>query len=302
MKSPTHLNALRAFEATARLGSFKAASEEIGVTPEAVGQLVRTLESYLNMQLFHRSHGGKRLTPSQEALIVLPSLSEAIRNLVGITDRLKSLSRAGVLTLSCPPSVAAKWIVPLLPSFLHDEPDLDVRLDMTDKVLDLTAGEADVAIRYGDGDWPELNVIELAKDEKLIPVCSPTLLEQHPEITQIEGLLKQTLIRDVTIKSDSYPSWKEWLHQAGFSACDTAHFLEVNASLSAIEMAKLNQGVALVREHLVRSEINSGLLINLYPDISLSTNWNYYIVTTKTPRKHVLPLIKWLEEKLREQL
>ncbi len=302
MKSPTHLNALRAFEATARLGSFKAASDEIGVTPEAVGQLVRTLESYLNIQLFHRNRGGKRLAPTQEARIVLPSLSEAIRNLLGITDRLKSLSQTGVLTLSAPPSVAAKWIVPLLPAFLREEPNIDVRLDITDRVLDLTADEADIAIRYGDGNWPELNVIELARDEKLIPVCSPQLLRKYPDVVDIEGLIKQTLIYDATVKNSNYPSWREWLQQAKFLDFGNAHFLEVNASLSVIEMAKMGQGVALVREHLVRSEIATGTLINLYPDNALSTYWNYYIVTPKRPKKHVVALIQWLEENLRSQL
>lgn len=302
MKSPTHLNALRAFEATARLGSFKAASDEIGVTPEAVGQLVRTLEAYIDIQLFHRNRGGKRLAVTQDALAVLPSLSEAIRNLMGITDKLKNLSRTGVLTLSSPPSVAAKWLVPLLPAFLSEEPNVDVRLDMTDRVLDLSAGEADVVIRYGEGDWPELNVIELASDEKLFPVCCPDFLKAHPEIVELPGLLKQTLIRDVTMSNPRYPGWREWLHQAGHVEFDSAHFLEVNASLAAIEMAKLCQGVALVREHLVRSEIADGVLINLYPDCVVSTHWNYYILTIKKPKEQVVAFAQWLKENLSRQL
>ncbi|MBB6521748.1 LysR substrate-binding domain-containing protein [Pseudoteredinibacter isoporae] len=318
MKSPTHLNALRAFEATARLGSFKAAADEIGVTPEAVGQLVRTLESYLDIQLFHRGRGGKRLTPTKEALEVLPSLSEAFRSLVSITDTLKGLSRSNVVTLSSSPSVMAKWLLQLLPSFLSENPELDVRLDMTDRVLDVSAGEADIAIRYGqEVSSAGLDVIELVRDEKLFPVCCPRLLEEHPEVTGLDGLLRQTLIRDATMKNPRYPGWSEWFEKAANTngngekvnrkkvsnaRLEAGHYLEVNASLAAIEMAKMSQGVALAREYLVRSEIANGSLVNLYPDCAISTSWNYYIVTRKDSGENVERFARWLKENLSQHL
>lgn len=298
MKTPTHLNALRAFEATARLGSFRAAAEEIGVTPEAIGQLVRTLESYLEIQLFHRQRGGKRLTPTPEALTVLPSLTETFKNLLSITDRLKALSKTGILTLSTPPSVAAKWIVPILPSYIQEHPDIDVRLDMTNRVLDLASGEADIVIRYSDHHWPELNTMKLISDEKLLPVCSPELLSESPNITSIEGLLQQTLIHDATMTNPRYPGWRNWLQMMNFNAFDGAHFLEVNASLTAIEMAKMGQGITLAREHLIRNELAAGSLINLYPENPLSTHWNYYLVTTKNTTSEVEAFAKWLKEQL----
>lgn len=302
MKTVTHLNALRAFEATARLGSFTAAADEIGVTPEAIGQLVRTLEAYLDVQLFHRNRGGKRLTATQDALTVLPSLTASIRNLTGILERLKGLSKSGILTLSAPPSTAAKWIVPLLPQFLQDAPDSDVRLDITDRVLDVSAGEADVAIRYGDGDWPGLNAVELAHDEKLFPVCSPDLQTMQPEVAEIDGLLKQTLIRDATMTNPRYPGWRAWLTAQGFTDFDSAHFLEVNAALTTLEMAKLGQGVALAREHLVREDLENGTLVNLFPGKEISTNWNYYIVTAQKPRNQVAQFTTWLDAKLRDKI
>lgn len=303
MKSPTHLNALRAFESTARLGSFKAAADEIGVTPEAIGQLVRTLESYLDIQLFLRNRGGKRLTPTQEALIVLPSLSEAFRCLTGVTDRLKGLSKSGVLTLSSPPSVAAKWLVPILPAFLQEKPDIDVRLDITSRLLDLTIGEIDIAIRYGQRDesWSNLNVIELAQNEKLVPVCCPSLLKAHPEINEVSGMLRHTLIRDITMQDTDYPGWREWLNLTGYSEFEGAHFLEVNASLAAIEMAKLSQGVALVREFLVQNELSEGRLVRLFPEHSLSTKRGYFIITSQKPRAQVIAFTHWLQEKLKVQ-
>jgi LysR family transcriptional regulator, glycine cleavage system transcriptional activator len=301
MKTPRHLNELRAFEATARLGSFKAAADEIGVTPEAIGQLVRTLEAYLGIQLFIRNKGGKRLTATQEALNVLPSLSEAFRSLSSVTDRLKSLAKSGTLTISTSPSITSKWLVPLLPKFLNDESNIDVKLDITNRLLDLTTGEIDIVIRYAKNteDWSNLNVISLAENEKLLVVCSPKLLKAHPEIAEVSGLLKQTLIRDITMENSSYPNWREWLNKTGVTEFDNTKFLEVNASLAAIEMAKLSQGVALVREHLVHSEIAAGTLINLYPNNPLSTNWGYYIITPLNPRPQVQVFANWLEKELK---
>src|SRR5690554_1736359 len=300
MKTPKHLNALRAFEATARLGSFKAAADEIGVTPEAIGQLVRTLEAYYSIQLFIRNKGGQRLTATQEALNVLPSLSEAFRHLSSVADKLKGLSTSGALTISTSPSITSKWLVPLLPKFLNDESGIDVRLDITNRLHDLTTGEVDIVIRYAQtaDSWSHLNVISLAENEKLLAVCSPTLLKAQPEIADITGLLKHTLIRDITMENSSYPNWREWLNKAGVTEFNHTNFLEVNASLAAIEMAKLSQGVALVREHLVHSEIAAGTLVNLYPNNPLSTHWGYYIMTPLNPRPQVQTFATWLEKEL----
>ncbi|MGB5855486.1 MAG: LysR substrate-binding domain-containing protein [Oceanisphaera sp.] len=301
MKTPKHLNALRAFEATARLGNFKAAADEIGVTPEAIGQLVRTLESYFCIQLFIRNKGGKKLTATQETLNVLPSLSEAFRCLSSVTDRLNGLSKSGALTISTSPSITSKWLVPILPKILNEESDIDVKLDITNRLIDLTTGEFDIVIRYAEKaeNWSSFNVTSLAENEKLLAVCCPNLLKSHPEIAGISGLLKQTLIRDITMENSSYPNWREWLNKVGVTEFDNTNFLEVNASLVAIEMAKLSQGVALVREHLVHSEIAAGTLINLYPNNLLSTNWGYYIITPLNPRSQVKFFANWLEKELK---
>lgn len=301
MKTPSHLNALRAFEATARLGSFKAAAEEIGVTPEAVGQLVRTLEAYLGLPLFHRSRGGKRLTPSHEALSVLPAVSKAFRSLLNSTEQLKRLSKSGMLTLTAPPSITAQWLIPLLPKFLQEQPEIDVRLDITERVLDLNAGDADVAIRYGDGRWPDVQTIELIHNEQLIPVCAPELYQRYPQGFDLDVLLQQTLIHDATMDHTDFPRWQDWLKHVGCTQHGNLKFIELNASLSVIEMAKTGQGVALAREQLVLSDVAQGRLIRLFPEHALSSLRNYYIVTPKQTSPAAKALANWLQEQLTQQ-
>lgn len=294
MKSPTHLNALRAFEATARLGGYAPAAGEIGVTPEAVGQLVRSLEAYLGIKLFHRGRSGRRLVPTQEALTVLPNLSDAFKMLVGATDRLKAFSQSGVLTVSVAPSIAAKWLMPRLPSFIGAETGIDVRLDITDRLVDIAIGEADVAIRYGRGEWPDINVETLFLDEKLFPVCSPALLEKMPALQSPNALPDQVLIRDATITNPAYPTWRDWFRHAGLMGDEKAQFIEFNASLLTIEAAVMGQGVALVREHLVKDELAFGKLIRLFPTLELSTGWNYYVVTSAQSCNRARIFADWL--------
>lgn len=298
MNSPKHLNALRAFEATARLGSFKAAADEIGVTPEAVGQLVRSLEAYLCLLLFHRNQGGKRLNLTQEALSVMPELADSLRRLSAVIDRLKGFAKSNIITLTSSPSISAKWLVPLLPVYLSENSDVDIRLEMTDRVLDLSMGEADVVIRYADCISENLNSSCLLHDEKLLPVCSAKLLARFADADDVHALVNQTLIHDNTMTNPKYPGWAEWFNQMGVLHWNNAHQLQVNASLSVIEMAKLGQGVALVREHLVASELASGELVKLFEGSEISTHWHYYLVTSKQPKPQIAAFTQWLHQSL----
>src|SRR5689334_6494593 len=128
--SPIHLNALRAFEASARHQSFTAAATELHVTPAAVGQLVRTLEEWLGTPLFQRHAGGKvRLIPTQAAERGLPDIQAGFDRLTLGVERLKEGSVSGVLTVAVSPAFAAKWLLPRIERFQNAWPDTDVRLD-----------------------------------------------------------------------------------------------------------------------------------------------------------------------------
>ncbi|WP_245424549.1 LysR family transcriptional regulator [Rhizobium sophoriradicis] len=146
MKSPVHLNALRAFEASARHGSFVEAAAELNVTAPAVGQLVRGLEEWLGTPLFYRTATGKtRLMPTEAANRALPDIREGLDRLSLGLERLKEGAAGRVLTVS--PAFAAKWLLPRIERFQAKVPEVDIRLDTSLKLADYAAQGIDIGVR-----------------------------------------------------------------------------------------------------------------------------------------------------------
>ncbi|BDU22207.1 hypothetical protein DYGSA30_36640 [Dyella sp. GSA-30] len=201
MNSPIHLNALRAFEASARHQSFSAAAAELHVTPAAIGQLVRALEDYLGIRLFHRSSSGKvRLIPTETAERALPDIRAGFDRLVLGMERLKEGTTTGVLTVAVSPAFAAKWLLPRIERFQAAWPDTDVRLDTNLKPVDFVAQGIDIGVRFGTGNWPGL-VADKLMDEEVYPVCSPAWLNKHPQLKKPRDLAGEALIHDLSMDS-----------------------------------------------------------------------------------------------------
>ena len=152
MKSPIHLNALKAFEASARHQSFSAAADELNVTPAAVGQLVKTLEEWLDTPLFHRMSSGKtRLITTETAQSALPLIREGFDKLAQGLDVLKDNAISGVLTVAVSPAFAAKWLLPRLHHFQEICAQTNVNLNTNLKPVDFSDQRIDVGIRFGVG-------------------------------------------------------------------------------------------------------------------------------------------------------
>ncbi len=179
MKTPVHLNALRAFEASARHQSFSLAAEELNVTPAAVGQLVRSLEEVIGFPLFHRSNNRRAaLVLTEPALRALPDIRMGFQSLnLGMT-LLREGATNGILNVTVSPAFAAKWLLPRIEDFQHKWPDIDVRLETSLKLMDFTAQGMDVGIRYGLGQWEGLKA-ECLMSEEVFPVCAPSQALSH---------------------------------------------------------------------------------------------------------------------------
>src|SRR5580698_7694899 len=143
------LSALRAFEAAARLQSFSKAADELSVTPAAISHQIAALEADLGVSLFNRRNRAVELTAA--ARVLLPGLTEAFTGIEDSVRRLRSHNDTGMLTVTASPSFAGKWLVQRLHRFQEHYPDIDVRISATDTVVDLTRGDFDIAIRYGNG-------------------------------------------------------------------------------------------------------------------------------------------------------
>lgn len=279
MQALVHLNALRAFEASARHQSFAAAAAELNVTPAAVGQLVRTLEDWLGLALFHRGKSGRaRLMPTEAAERALPDIRAGLDRLAKGLQRLKESSTSGVLTVTVSPAFAAKWLLPRIDKFQALCPDTDVRLDTSLKPVDFAAQGVDVGVRYGTGNWPGL-IAEKLLEEEVFPVCSPRFLHQNPGLKRPGGLADVTLIHDLSMDASAgFPTWEAWLDKANLAVPKTSRGMKINNSAAVLQAASEGQGVALARSVMVREDIASGALIRLFPAVSFPSPLAYFIV------------------------
>lgn len=302
MAAPVHLNALRAFEASARHQSFSAAAEELNVTPAAVGQLVRTLEQWLGTPLFHRGTSGKaRLVATEAAERALPDIRAGFERLTLGTERMRESSPNGVLTVTVSPAFAAKWLLPRIERFHATWPDTDVRLDTQLKAVDFLTQRIDIGVRYGAGHWPGL-VAEKLMDEDIFPVCSPHLKNMPDSLKTLVGLANETLIHDLSMdESAGFTTWDTWLSMAAMKDVSTRRGMKINNSAAVLQAAIDGQGIALARSVMARDDLAAGRLIRLFPDIQFASPLAYYVVYR--PECASLPRLKafrdWLFEEAR---
>ncbi|MUH72239.1 transcriptional regulator GcvA [Psychrosphaera haliotis] len=295
MKSPIHLNALKAFEASARHQSFSAAAEELNVTPAAVGQLVKTLEEWLDTPLFHRMSSGKtRLIATETAQSALPLVREGFDKLVQGLDILKDNAISGVLTVAVSPAFAAKWLLPRLHHFQTICSETNVNLNTNLKPVDFNSQRIDVGIRFGVGSWQGLSAEKLM-DEEVYPVCSPTFLEDKGRLDLVDNLLNETLIHDQSMDSHTgFPSWSSWLKKAGVSTPHATKSIQINNSAAVLQSAIDGQGVALARSVMVKDDLAAGRLVRIFPTINFESPLAYYVIYR--PECAELPRIKAFKE------
>ena len=276
----SRLKSLQAFEATARHGSFVGAASELGVTPAAVGQMVRGLETWLGSPLFHRQKQGRdRLVPIDNARAALLDLTEGLNRLEAGLEKLRAGQGRARITVSASQAIVAKWLLPELDNFTGQHPHVEVRLDVTDRLADLSRGEADIGVRCGAGVWGGLTAVRLM-DEAFIAVASPDLLPPSDE-PDLVWLARQTLIYDSTPQGAGvFPNWENWAHVAGLSLPSGQSKLSINASAAVLQAAIRGHGVALARRALAAQDIAAGRLRPLFPSVVLAISWGYYAVTT----------------------
>jgi LysR family transcriptional regulator, glycine cleavage system transcriptional activator len=263
------LNALRAFEAAARLLSFSKAADELHITHGAVSRAIRQLESDLGIHLFQRTTRSVKLTPTGASYA--REVRDVLDHLAAATVAATGPQSSGLLNLSTVDSLAAKWLVPRLFRFRRAHPEIDVRLSTSERLVDFVNDGMDIAIRYGQGRYPGLQS-ELLVEEDLSPVCSPSLLEgPHPLRTPAD-LKYHTLIHD-----DFHIDWAMWLRTAGITDIDPHRGPRFYSSEHAVQAAVLGEGVILGRSALVADDLASGRLIRPFT-IRLPAGLAYYVV------------------------
>ena len=290
------LSALRAFEAAARLNSFSKAADELAVTPAAISHQIHALEEDLGIRLFERRNRAVALTASGRLL--LPGLSDAFAGIHQALGRLRAHNDTGTLTVTASPSFAAKWLVLRLHRFQEECPDIDVRISATDEVVDLAKDDFDMAIRYGTGRYPGLEVELLMKNE-VFPACSPQLLERGPPLRSPADLRHHALIHDQAVDRDPLvPTWPMWLKAAGVNGPPAAGGLSFSAGHLALDAAIAGHGVVLAYSTIAAADLAAGRLVRLF-SLSLPDLFAYYIVAA--PGALARPKVKAFRDWLRQE-
>lgn len=275
MRSLPPLTALRAFEATARLGSVTRAADELSVTHAAVSHQLRALEDWIGAPLFRREH--RRIVPNEAGASLLPVVTDAFDRMAARAAEIRAQGGRRVLTISAAPSVAYRWIVPRLAAFSDRHPEIDVRLEHSARLVDLRREGVDVAVRYGAGTWPGLAAHRLMSGVSK-PIASPVLLERHGLGTGDLPLSAETIATLPLQHEESRDLWRQWLAAGGVLGADVSSGAVFHESGMLIDLAMAAQGVVLGRVALAQPLIDQGLLaiVNDRPADTEASYWLCY--------------------------
>ena len=269
------LNALVVFEAAARHESFTRAADALHVTQAAVSHQIKTLENWLGVPLFHRLGRGQGLVLTEAGRVYLSQISAALDSVRAATGAVMDQRRRRVLRIGGLDSFGSLWLVPRLGRFIAGNPEVDVRVIASDLDADvLMMGTVDVEIRYGEGDWPEVDATRFLT-EAIFPVCSPRLAGGAQPLRTPQDLRHHRLLHDVMVVD-----WRTWLDAAGVPELDAERGPGFNHSHLVVQAAINGDGVALGRGALVAEALRDGTLVKPF-DLSLPSRFSYFAVSSR---------------------
>jgi LysR family glycine cleavage system transcriptional activator len=287
------LNALRAYEASARHLSFVKASEELSVTPAAVSHQVKKLEEYLGLPLFRRQSRGLLLTETGQLL--LTELREVFLSLDKAMERVIDSDSRGAITLSVAPSFAVLWLIPRLQKFYALHPDIDVRISTSLGLVDFQRDDYDAAIRLGSGKWFGLEAIKLF-EETVTPMCSPRLLEGPDALKSPNDLSKHVLVHNHSMDYDpDAPNWQTWLKAAGATGVDASRGTHFSLPDHGLQASIDGAGVVLGWRALAAPDIEAGRVVAPF-DLVLPLGSSFYLAYPEahSPRPNIAAYREWL--------
>lgn len=271
------LRALVVFEAAARLGSFRAAAEELGLTPSAVSHQIRALETGLGVGLFERVGRGVEL--SAEGREYFAGIGDGFRQLRHATERMaRRGGRAEVVRVRTPPSFAGRWLLPRLPALLADNPGVDIRVN-AEKDQRPGAPGVDLMIVYGEGaHWDGANwdgVADPLLGEAVLPLCAPALARG------IDGPA-DLLSRPLIATRGNAVSWRDWYRHHGIDPGRAGPVMELDPSDVAIDAAVSGLGIVLESDVLSEAERRDGRLVAPLPDHAMRVTGYWLVWSTGT--------------------
>ncbi len=271
-------NSLIAFEAAARNGSFAGAARALSVTPAAITRHIDRIERSMGIPLFQPDGRGRSLTVAGRELF--EAVTAGLEHIADTATRIRQQEAPPSLTIATPLAFASLWLIPRIVSFRRANPNIALRFVTADADLDPSEEGISLAVRFGNGAWPNLRVRSLLKP-KVFPVCSPAYLDSCKGISSIENLLSHTLLdREPDLQGCFSIGWTKWLHQADKTPRQVTNRMYFSSYEVVIRAALAGQGIALGVDVLVKDLLQQGALVCPF---ECKTQWKegYYLVSPK---------------------
>lgn len=266
------------FEAVARHRSFTLAANELCLTQSAVSRQIRLLEDALGLQLFRRLH--RAIEVSAEGQRLFESVTRALEDVSVCLSALGAAAKVPQITVCASVAFAWFWLMPRLERFGALQPEVDLRVLATDQPVLPGAGEVDVAILFGSGQWEGLQA-QLLFGERVYPVCSPAYQRDHPALRRPEDLLDQTLLHlEYGKPSLAGMNWRTWLLRQGVNGQPVRRGLRFNSYPMVLQAAEAGHGVALGWSYITDPLLAEGRLV-CPVNRTLETLDGYYLCTSK---------------------
>ena len=294
-RRPIGLTALRGFEAAARLLSFTEAAAELHLTQSSISRQIAGLERQVGKALFVRKTRALVLTAAGAQL--QRTVRQALAALDRSVEEIRGAGNARRMTLTTYASFASLWLVPRLAVFQRSYPDIEIRIDASDRVVDLQAEEVDVAIRWMSAGTRSAGVTLI--DDVVAPAVSPRLL-QAGTVRRPADLAQWPLLDlDESIPGTQRLNWTAWFEFAGAGPVEPAAGRLVFSFVDqAVQAAIRGQGVALVRSPFLQDCVASGDLVMPFPKLRMPAGYRHVLVVNpaSAARPHVAAFCSWLTE------
>jgi LysR family glycine cleavage system transcriptional activator len=292
MLNRVHLNGLRAVETVARLGSLSAAASELNVSASAVSQQINRTEKQLRRALFERTASGLVLT--EFGIVFAARLGAGFRELaqaMALADEATECT----LVVSVAPAFASKWLLPRLSRHFTRHPNVLLRIDASVRIADLDHSDIDIAIRLGDGTWPDVRA-ELLLAQEVFPVCAPAIARK---LTSIDDLAGTCAITD----ERAMITWESWFEAAGVKPITFLKGARFTDPMLCLESAIAGHGVMLGWQLLTADALADGRLVAPF-GVRAQSGLGYWLVTSasKTESRKVKDFKVWVREEIEETM
>jgi DNA-binding transcriptional LysR family regulator len=278
---------LLAFEAVARRRSFAHAAAELNLTASAISHQVARLEVQLGVRLFERSAHGVRLSTAGEQY--LTRLGGALNTISSATDDLRH-GVSNSLYVHSAPSIASLWLMPRLRTFAQAYPDITLNLSAAHTPSDFALGQADIDIRYGAPQWPDL-IVEPLFEERMVPLASPTFIREH-HLRRPMQLVDVPLIQS----NVSMIQWSDWFNAMTNLRAPDRFAVRFDRAQMSIDAATQGLGVALESATLASQQLEKGLLLPVFGlDMSIPVKAHFAVYPARhAKRPSVEAFLSWL--------